>query len=451
MKNLLWKYIKKLANLNFSIVILLFICFFSIIGSFIEQDQNILYYEKYYPVNNNNHIFLNWKFIIFFGLDHLYQTWWFISLITIFTFSLIICTFSIQFPSLKNARRWKFFIPSKKININYNLSNLKTNLNNSLNNIIYSLLFYNFYVFHKKNLAYSYKGILGRIAPIFVHFSIIITFIGFSISAFGGYTVQEMIPNSEIFHIKNIINSGLSSNLNKNFLIKADDFFIHYNFDNSIQQFFSKLSIIDNKNRIIKKQLISVNSPLRYNGLTIYQTDWQMNALRVEIGSISKKIIQKKLLKLNISNKICWLSIVPISNNQKLFFIVFNLKDPIFICDLNGKIINTIVINQKIYINSICFSIKEIMLNTGLQIKADPGISLVYLGFFFLMISTFISYVSYSQIWITFVSNVFNFAFSTNRSIFFFEEEILKINSIYNKYTFLYYRSIKKITNLLRR
>ena len=38
---------------------------------------------------------------------------------------------------------------------------------------------------------------------------------------------------------------------------------------------------------------------------------------------------------------------------------------------------------------------------TGLQIKSDPGIPVIYLGFFFLLISIISSYISYSQVWLT--------------------------------------------------
>ena len=42
----------------------------------------------------------------------------------------------------------------------------------------------------------------------------------------------------------------------------------------------------------------------------------------------------------------------------------------------------------------------EIIPETGLQIKADPGIPLIYLGFGTLMISTLVSYLSYTQFWL---------------------------------------------------
>ena len=45
-------------------------------------------------------------------------------------------------------------------------------------------------------------------------------------------------------------------------------------------------------------------------------------------------------------------------------------------------------------------TLMDILSSTGLEIKADPGIVLIYFGFLFLMISTLISYITYSQIWI---------------------------------------------------
>ena len=52
--------------------------------------------------------------------------------------------------------------------------------------------------------SYAYSGLLGRIAPIVVHASIIILLIGSSIGSFGGYIAQEIVPRGEIFHIQNL-------------------------------------------------------------------------------------------------------------------------------------------------------------------------------------------------------------------------------------------------------
>jgi cytochrome c biogenesis protein len=68
----------------------------------------------------------------------------------------------------------------------------------------------------------------------------------------------------------------------------------------------------------------------------------------------------------------------------------------------------------------------EIISSTGLQIKTDPGIPFIYFGFFLLMLSTLISYITYSQIWIIQKDQKFLLVVHTNRAIFDFELEFFK-------------------------
>ena len=71
-------------------------------------------------------------------------------------------------------------------------------------------------------------------------------------------------------------------------------------------------------------------------------------------------------------------------------------------------------------------SLLEIINSTGLQIKIDPGIPFIYIGFFFLMVSTLISYITYSQIWIIQKDKNLFIGGTTNRAIFDFELEFFK-------------------------
>ena len=72
---------KIIADLRFAITILLIIASASIIGTVIEQDQSIETYKLNYPLTNRVFGFLSWDQIIQFGLDHVYKTWWFLTLI----------------------------------------------------------------------------------------------------------------------------------------------------------------------------------------------------------------------------------------------------------------------------------------------------------------------------------------------------------------------------------
>ena len=65
--------------------------------------------------------------------------------------------------------------------------------------------------------------------------------------------------------------------------------------------------------------------------------------------------------------------------------------------------------------------------STGFQIKADPGIPLVYTGFGLLMLGVIMSYISHSQIWILQTNHTCLIGGKTNRSQITFEKEIIGI------------------------
>ena len=84
-----------------------------------------------------------------------------------------------------------------------------------------------------------------------------------------------------------------------------------------------------------------------------------------------------------------------------------------------------IELNESVNFQS-SISLLEIINSTGLQIKTDPGIPVIYIGFFFLMVSTLISYINYSQIWIIQKNQKIFIGGNTNRAIFEFELEFFK-------------------------
>nr|YP_009511161.1 Cytochrome c biogenesis protein [Gracilariopsis longissima]AXI97038.1 Cytochrome c biogenesis protein [Gracilariopsis longissima]UAD88954.1 Cytochrome c biogenesis protein [Gracilariopsis longissima] len=430
MKNIIWYTIKKLSNLNLSIILLLIIASISIIGTIIEQNQSLLYYQNTYPVEFRlPYSIINWKIIILLGLDHIYSNICFIFLLTVFCCSLISCTFSYQLPGLKNARKWKFLQKTQNIHIKAHFLQI---YKKSLSNIIYTLHNQNYYIFHKQNNIYAYKGLSGRIAPVFVHFSIILTLIGSITGLLGGFTAQEIVPVGEIFHIKNIIKSGFNSQIPNNLIGKVKKFNIKYHPNNSIKQFLSAIHLYSNQDQHLIQKNIFVNSPLIFKNITFYQTDWQINSIRLKIGN--SKIIQKQLIKTQLNNKTLWSCQLPINNQRNIILIITKLNDKIAIYNTKGNLLISMNFNEPIIIDNISLKIIEIMTSTGLQMKTDPGIPIIYTGFMILMISIIISYISYSQIWINSTKEYIELAGFTNRATLSFEEDLINIEEMYSQY-----------------
>ena len=412
------KLFRLVADLRFSIFILLLISCCSIIGTIIEQDQTIEIYKNNYPLTNPIFGFLTWDRILIFGLDHVYKTWWFFTLIFLFGLSLISCTFLQQLPSLKLARRCQFFRTTNQF---YRLKIFTTQNDFSINKILSRIKQNKYAIFQQKNIFYCYKGLIGRIAPILVHFSVILVLVATIVGSIFGFKAQEIVPKTENFHIQNILTNGRFTIIPKT-SARVNDFWILYTKSKTISQFYSDISILDSDGNETKKKTISVNYPLVNNNIYYYQTDWNLIGLRFQ--NIEKKVIEYPLVNvLNNQNKI-WLTWIndDKSLNKGLIAIIDNLQGYCSIYDDTGKFLGNLELNESFSSNQSA-TLLEIISSTGLQIKTDPGIPLIYAGFMFLMISTLLSYLTYSQIWIIQKQKRLYIGGTTNRAVFDFELE----------------------------
>ena len=409
------------ADLRFSIFILLLISFFSIIGTVIEQDQPIEIYKTNYSLTSPVFGFLTWDYIIKFGLDHIYKSWWFLTLIFLFGLSLISCTFLQQLPSLRIARRCQFF---RKTNQFSRLQIFTILKNFSFNKILFRIKKNKYSIFQQKNIVYCYKGLIGRIAPILVHFSMILILLGTIIGSLFGFKAQEMVPKTENFHIQNILNNGQFSIIPKT-SARVNDFWITYTKNKTVSQFYSDISVLNSQGKETNRKTISVNSPLIYQNVYYYQTDWNLIGLRVQ--ETNSEVIEYPFLNiLNNQNKV-WLTWLSNNNslNEGIIALSDNLEGYCSIYSETGVFLGNIELNELGNFKQ-PFTLLEILSSTGLQIKTDPGIPVIYSGFLFLMVSTLISYITYSQIWIIKKNQKLFIGGITNRALFDFELEFLK-------------------------
>ena len=112
--------------------------------------------------------------------------------------------------------------------------------------------------------------------------------------------------------------------------------------------------------------------------------------------------------------------------NDGIITIIDNLEGYSSVYNKNGEFLGNIELNERIDLE-VPLNLVEIISSTGLQIKTDPGIPIIYSGFFFLMLSTLISYSTYSQIWIVQKNQQIFIGGTTNRAIFEFELEFFKL------------------------
>ncbi|MGK7953297.1 MAG: cytochrome c biogenesis protein [Xenococcaceae cyanobacterium] len=425
--NIVRSSIKIVANLKLAIVLLLVIALFSITGTVIEQGESLSFYQQNYPTEPALFGFLTWQVILNLGLNHVYSTWWYLSLLVLFGTSLTACTFTRQLPALKAARNWKFYQQPRQ----FTKLALSTELNTgSVNTLIPMLEKRGYKVFQQDNALYGRKGIIGRIGPIVVHAAMLLVLAGGIWGIFTGFFAQEIVPSGETFQIRNILEAGpfANSHIPKDWAVKVNRFWIDYTDDGSIDQFYSDLSVVDRQGQELKRKTIYVNEPLRFQGVTLYQTNWGISAVKVQLNNSPIFQLPMALLNTQGNGKI-WGTWIPTKPDltEGVSLIAQDLQGTVLIYSPQGQLVSALRVGQGIEVNGITLKLIDLVGSTGLQIKADPGVPLVYTGFGLLMIGVVMSYASYSQVWALEHENSFYFGGKTNRAQVSFEREIIEI------------------------
>ncbi|WP_353930262.1 cytochrome c biogenesis protein [Okeanomitos corallinicola TIOX110] len=419
-----------LTNLRLAIILLLIIALFSVSGTVIEQGQSPAFYQANYPEHPALFGFLTWKVIQVVGLDHVYRTWWFLALLVLFGTSLTACTFTRQLPALKAAQKWQYYDkPSKfkKLALSAELDHISLN---SITPILTKNRYKIFQELENNDILYARKGIVGRIGPIIVHIGIVMILLGGIWGAMTGFMAQEMIASGDTFQVQNIIESGAwtSQDVLKNWAVKVNRFWIDYTPKGGIDQFYSDLSVVDNDGKEIDHEQIYVNKPLRYHGVVFYQTDWGISGVKVKLNNSPIFQLPMALLDTKGQGRI-WGTWVPTKPDLSagVSLLAKDLQGMVLIYDAKGKLINTVRSGMSIPVNGINLKVVDIVGSTGLQIKYDPGIPIVYTGFALLMLGVVMSYFSHSQIWVLQVGEKLYFGGKTNRAQVTFEREVLGI------------------------
>lgn len=426
------EFLPVLTDLRLAILMLLAIALFSVSGTVIEQGQSVAFYKANYPEYPALFGFLSWKVILTLGLDHVYRTWWFLTLLVFFGTSLTACTFTRQLPALKAARKWKYYEEPRqfqKLALSTEFDVEKHTF--SLQALTQLLQNHRYKVFQEKeDTVYARKGIIGRIGPIVVHIGIVTILLGGIWGAMTGFVAQEMIASGDTFQVKNIIDAGplAAAQIPKDWAVRVNRFWIDYTPSGGINQFYSDMSVLNNQKQEVDRKTIFVNSPLRYHGVTFYQTDWGISAIRVRVNN--SPIFQIPMAQLQTSGQgRLWGTWIPTKPDLSagVSIIAKDLQGMVLVYDTTGKLINTVRAGMSTQVNGVTLKILEVVGSTGLQIKADPGIPIVYTGFGLLMLGVVMSYFSHSQIWALQKDGRLYVGGKTNRAHVAFEQEMLGI------------------------
>lgn len=228
-------FLRIVTDLKFAILVLVLISAASGLGSIVEQDEPLSFYQANYPSQSPLYGFIDWQVILAFGFNHAYTTWWFLSLLALLGICLGCCTLTRQFPLLSTSK--DFFFKTQETSFGELPFFIQLrNLSYFPEVILGKLQSMNFFVYQKETGIYGYQGLVGRISPILVHFSLLLILGGACVGAFENFQGQEVLPKGELFHFQNPLRVGFLTSFPA-FPIRVNDFWVEYQ-NHRIHQFY---------------------------------------------------------------------------------------------------------------------------------------------------------------------------------------------------------------------
>lgn len=400
--NMVWRFF---ASVKLALFSLLILATTSIIGTLIPQNNPPDFYIENFGQRTA-------QFFQLLDVSDMYNSWWFISLLLLFSINLIVCTID-RLPNV-----WQMVV----------LNNLDTDPERlekmphrqefhargdatALAEVAATLLAKNGWKAQSANkptgsLLFSQKQAWSRLGVYAVHLSILIIFAGAILGSLLGFKAGVMIPEGTA--TDSVYETGTEKPLPLGFTVQCDDFNVSFYADGTTpKEFRSDLSILENGKTIIAKRPIIVNDPLTYKGITFYQSSYEpMQGFNVVITNKATKVSQS--FQIPFGQKISWpeggidfgvinqevRSRMGDVGQLKVWFSDGQGDPSIFWMDNNAT--HTVSSPTATY----DFAASQVYA-TGLQVAKDPGVWTVYAGCALMLIGLYVAFfLSHRRVWV---------------------------------------------------
>ncbi|MDF1578682.1 MAG: cytochrome c biogenesis protein ResB [Desulfobulbales bacterium] len=398
-KNEVWAFF---ASVKLALFTFFILAAASVIGTVIPQGKEMQFYIEVFGPGTA-------KLFQLLNVPDMYNSWWFVSLLVLFSINLIVCTID-RFPNiwrlvtmdnlaldigriLKMPRHQTFHSDLPAAEVALAVEGMSTA-----------------WKFDKADrdgaiLLAAQKGPWTRLGVIAVHLSILVIFIGAIIGSLLGFKGSVMIREGGSAKQIYLYDAG-NTPVPLDFEVRCDRFELQRYDTGTPKAYISDLVVIDGGQEILKKT-ITVNDPLKYKGLTFYQSSYQPldDAYAIEIENqttaASKKFYmgrgsavewKEEGLKFRITDRMG-----PYGMGVYRHKLLFN--------DNSQKPVEFWAEEGKMYIverpeADYIFSLRPLFF-TGLQVAKDPGVWWVYIGCGMMLLGLYVAFfLSHRKVWI---------------------------------------------------
>lgn len=267
-----------LASVQLAIVIFALIAFTSIIGTVLEQkgdpEKNLEILTKLFGESLAPSLLSISEKL---GFIDMYHSWWFTGLLVLFSVNLIICSID------RLPRIWKLIhepvspVPEEKlrkfaISREITMKARPDTIKDSVVSAMKKVRLHAGEVKEEKGYSFiAHRGKYSRLGVFVTHFSILIILIGALIGIRFGFKAYLNLPEGAVSGAAFLANDR---EMPFGFEIRCDTFEVDfYGASDMPKEYRSWLTVFKNGREVLRKS-ITVNDPLTYEGITFYQSSY---------------------------------------------------------------------------------------------------------------------------------------------------------------------------------
>lgn len=439
----LQRLVSLISDLRLAILLLLLIALSSAIGTAIPQKESeVFYHQRYDPAPWLG--LLHGDGVLGLQLDHVYSSGWFLALLAWLGLSLLLCSWRRQWPALAASLRWiDYRSPRQLSKLSVAETLVSTDSKAALARLEQELRRQGWSLQRQDDRLAARRGVAGRVGPLLVHAGMVVLMVGAAWGALGGQRLEQFLaPGREL--------ELMDSRGRTQLTVALDAFAIERDPAGRPEQFRSQLRLIPPAaaagvetgasspqaaaldaeaaagmpeptadqapqagsassaatsavggpdSRVLAAE-ISVNHPLRHRGITLYQADWSLAALNVQLGR--SPVLQLPLQSLPQLGEQVWGVVMPTrpDGSEPVLLTLASEQGPVQVFGADGNRLAQLVPGGEAQeVRGLPIRVDSVLPASGILLKRDPGVPLVYAGFAIALLGGGLSLVATRQLW----------------------------------------------------
>ncbi len=333
------------------------------------------------------------------GITDIFHSSWFLSLIGFLTINMIACSVQRVFPKVRSLKQVMPYLrseaickltASKKVILNVHPETALHRLAQKLKREGYTV--------RKDGTSLTAEfGKIGKLAPTVTHIGLLSLLLGVTITSWTGFTGFQPIPVGSFMDFESSEHSKLWIGKLPKWSVKAEKSWREDYPTGDVKQWYTDLAVVGPDGKVLKRQQISVNNPLTYENVDVYQSSWGLDRIVLSFNDTVRVLNLRPMGKL-------YAAFMPLDEKTILLFSVRDQVKPLRVfAKTDGwagpKLLTEIPLGGTAKLGGVDLGYQKVFAITGLQYKCDPGLPITYVAFAFIIAGVMLAAIPHRQLW----------------------------------------------------